>query len=42
LSYYGNDAPYFDGIVRIGELDADLEAIKRLPEGASVTIEPAG
>jgi hypothetical protein len=40
--YYDGGAPYFEGIVRIGEFDGDMEAIKRLPEGASVTIEPAG
>jgi hypothetical protein len=36
--YYGNDAPYFNGIVRIGEVDGDMEAIERLPEDSSVTI----
>ena len=40
--YYDNDAPYFDGIVRIGEFDGDIEAIERLPEGTSVTIQRAG
>jgi hypothetical protein len=40
--YYDNDAPYFEGIVRIGTFDGDMEAIKRLPEGASVTIARAG
>ena len=40
--YYSDDAPYFDGIVRIGAFDGDLESIERLPEGASVTIERAG
>jgi hypothetical protein len=40
--YYDDDAPYCDGIVRIGDLDGDIEAIARLPEGASVTIERAG
>ena len=39
--YYDSDAPYFDGIVRIGELDGDMEAIENLPEDASVTIERA-
>jgi hypothetical protein len=39
--YYDDDAPSFDGIVRIGRLDGDLDAIARLPEGARVTIEPA-
>jgi len=40
--YYDNDAPYFDGIVRIGDFDGDIEVINRLPDGARVTIEPAG
>jgi hypothetical protein len=39
--YYDNDAPYFDGIVRIGEVDGDMQAITRLPEDSSVTIERA-
>lgn len=39
--YYDNDAPYFDGIVRIGEFDGDTGAIERLPEGARVTIQRA-
>jgi hypothetical protein len=40
--YYDDDAPYFDGIVRIGELGGDVEPISQLPDGASVTIERAG
>jgi hypothetical protein len=39
--YYDENAPYFDGIVRIGEFDGDKEAIALLPEGADVTIERA-
>jgi hypothetical protein len=39
--YYDNDAPYFDGIVRIGKFDGDMKPVERLPEGASVTIERA-
>ena len=39
--YYDDEAPYFDGIVRIGELDGDMQAIENLPEDASVTIERA-
>ena len=27
--YYDDDAPYFDGIVRIGEFDGDMDAIER-------------
>jgi hypothetical protein len=40
--YYDDAAPYWNGIVRIGELDRDMAAVKRLPEGTRVTIEPAG
>lgn len=40
--YYDNDAPYFDGIVRIGEFHGDLAAIARLPDGASAAIAVAG
>ena len=39
--YYDNDAPYFDGIVRIGEVDGDMQAITRLPEDSRVTIARA-
>ena len=39
--YYDDDAPYFDGIVRIGEIDGDAQAITRLPEDSRVTIERA-
>jgi hypothetical protein len=39
--YYDSDAPYFDGIVRIGEFDGDMGAIERLPEDSSVTVERA-
>src|SRR4051794_23101980 len=39
--YYDDDAPYFNGIVRIGELDSDLEAIARPSDDFSVTIERA-
>jgi hypothetical protein len=40
--YYYDDAPYFEGIVRIGELDGDMEAIRSLPERSGVTIARAG
>ena len=40
--YYDDDAPYWNGIVRIGEFDGDMAAVKRLPEGARVTIERTG
>jgi NAD(P)-dependent dehydrogenase (short-subunit alcohol dehydrogenase family) len=39
---YHDAAPYWNGIVRIGELDGDMAAVKRLPEGTRVTIEPTG
>jgi hypothetical protein len=39
--YYDGDAPQFDGIVRIGELDGDLDAIERQGGDFSATIEPA-
>jgi hypothetical protein len=39
--YYDDEAPYFDGIVRIGEFDGEMQAIERLPEDSSVTIERA-
>jgi hypothetical protein len=39
--YYDDDAPYFNGIVRIGELGGDTGAIERLPEDSSVTVSPA-
>ena len=39
--YYDNDAPYFDGILRIGEVHGDVQAITRLPEDSSATIERA-
>jgi hypothetical protein len=38
--YYDSDAPYFDGIVRIGAFDGDdVRAIERLPEDVRVTVE---
>jgi hypothetical protein len=40
--YYDDAAPYWNGIVRIGELDGDMAAVKRLPEGTRVTLERTG
>ena len=40
--YYDDAAPFWNGIVRIGELDGDMAAVRRLPDGARVTIERAG
>jgi len=39
--YYDDGAPYFDGIVRIGELDGDLQALARQSDDAEVSIERA-
>jgi hypothetical protein len=39
--YYDNDAPFFNGIVRIGEIDGDLGALRRQSENFSVAIERA-
>jgi hypothetical protein len=39
--YYDSDAPFFNGIVRIGEFDGELDAIERQGENFSVTIERA-
>src|SRR3954452_7147204 len=40
--YYDDAAPYWDGIVRIGEVEGDLSAVRQLPQPARVTIERAG
>jgi hypothetical protein len=37
--YYDSDAPFFNGIVRIGEFDGDMDALERQSEDFSVTIE---
>jgi hypothetical protein len=39
--YYDSDAPFFNGIVRIGEFDGDLDALERQSGDFSVTIERA-
>jgi hypothetical protein len=39
--YYDSDAPFFNGIVRIGEFDGDIDALERQSEDFSVTIERA-
>jgi hypothetical protein len=39
--YYDSDAPFFNGIVRIGQFDAEMDAIERQSEDFSVTIERA-
>ena len=40
--YYDSDAPFFNGIVRIGEFDGDLEALRRQGDDFDVSIERAG
>jgi hypothetical protein len=39
--YYDSDAPFFNGIVRIGEFDGEMNAIERQSDDFSVTIERA-
>jgi hypothetical protein len=39
--YYDDDAPFFNGIVRIGEFDGEMDAIERQGEDFGVTIERA-
>ena len=39
--YYDSDAPFFNGIVRIGEFDGEMEAIERQGGDFSATIERA-
>jgi hypothetical protein len=37
--YYDSDAPFFNGIVRIGEFDGEMGAIERQSEDFTVTIQ---
>jgi hypothetical protein len=37
--YYDSDAPFFNGIVRIGEFDGETDAIQRQREDFTATIE---
>ena len=37
--YYDDGAPYFDGIVRIGEFDGDLDALERQDNEVEISIE---
>jgi NAD(P)-dependent dehydrogenase (short-subunit alcohol dehydrogenase family) len=39
--YYDSDAPFFNGIVQIGEFDGEMDAIERQSRNFSVTIERA-
>jgi hypothetical protein len=40
--YYDDAAPAFDGIVRIGQLDGNIEALRRQSANVTITIELAG
>ena len=43
LVLYDDDrAPYFDGIVRLGEFDGDMEALERQSDDFEIAIERAG
>jgi hypothetical protein len=37
--YYASDAPFFNGIVRIGEFDGEIDAIERQSQEFTVTIQ---
>jgi hypothetical protein len=39
--YYDDNAPYFSGIVRIGEFQGDMEALRRLADGSTIMVHPA-
>ena len=39
--YYDDEAPFFNGIVRIGEFDGDIGALERQSDDFSATIERA-
>ena len=39
--YYDSYAPFFNGTVRIGEFDGEMDAIERQRDDFSVTIERA-
>jgi hypothetical protein len=39
--YYDSDAPFFNGIVQIGEFDGEMDAIERQSDDFSVTIARA-
>ncbi len=40
--YYDDAAPYFDGIIRIGEFRGDLTALEQQTDGVRIRIERAG
>jgi hypothetical protein len=39
--YYDSDAPFFDGIVHIGEFNGEVDALERQRGELSITIERA-
>jgi len=39
--YYDDDAPYFDGIVRLGQFDGGMDALERQSDDFDVSIERA-
>jgi hypothetical protein len=39
--YYDSDAPFFNGIVHLGEIDGDMDALEHQSDDFSVTIERA-
>jgi hypothetical protein len=41
LVFYYGDVGYFDGIVRIGRFDDDIDSLQRQPDGFEATIERA-
>ena len=41
LVFYDGDVGFWNGIVRIGEFDGEMEAIERQSDDFSVTIERA-
>ncbi len=36
--YYDDEAPYFSGIVRIGEFQGDTDALRRLADDSTITV----
>ncbi|QYJ15692.1 hypothetical protein Rxycam_01519 [Rubrobacter xylanophilus DSM 9941] len=40
--YYDSDAPYFNGIVKVGEFDGEMDAIERQSGDFRATVERAG
>jgi predicted secreted protein len=36
---HDDEAPYFSGIVRIGEFHGDVDALRRLADGSTITVD---